>query len=140
MARSPDLKSVVRKDVRVRLPPSAPLSTIAATTLASPNVNSVLSVIKRRQRPLIAARDIAAYREFVQYGFGRWKPNLKMAFKTVFTLQAMEMVGPQLRFSITRDGHTIARRAMARFVSRFEALARRELSGVPQVSPARVVR
>src|ERR1041385_7490126 len=32
MARSRDLKSVVRKDVRVRLPPSAPLSTFATTT------------------------------------------------------------------------------------------------------------
>ena len=32
MADAADLKSVVRKDVRVRLPPSAPLSTVLATT------------------------------------------------------------------------------------------------------------
>src|ERR1043166_1428705 len=32
MADAADLKSVVRKDVRVRLPPSAPLSTFATTT------------------------------------------------------------------------------------------------------------
>ena len=31
MARSPDLKSVVRKDVRVRLPLSAPLSTFSTS-------------------------------------------------------------------------------------------------------------
>src|ERR1041385_3374797 len=100
MARSPDLKSVVRKDVRVRLPPSAPLSTIAATTLASPNVNSVLLAIKRRQRPLIAARDIATYREFVQYGFGRWKPNLKMAFKTVFTYKQWKWLARNFDFPL----------------------------------------
>src|SRR5215813_9194133 len=50
-----------------------------------PNVDSVLLSIKRRAQPLIEAQEVALYREFVEYGFGRWKPNLKLAFKNVFT-------------------------------------------------------
>src|SRR5215470_12483962 len=50
-----------------------------------PNVDSVLLSIKRRARPLIEAQEIALYREFVQYGFARWKPNLRLSFKNVFT-------------------------------------------------------
>lgn|GEM_PF-5810672 len=52
-----------------------------------PNVDSVLLSIKRRTNPLLEAQDVALYREFVQYGFARWKPNLKLAFKNVFTHQ-----------------------------------------------------
>jgi 23S rRNA (adenine-N6)-dimethyltransferase len=49
-----------------------------------PNVDSVLLRISRRPQPLID-RDVARYRDFVEYGFGRWKPNLRLAFKDVFT-------------------------------------------------------
>jgi len=50
-----------------------------------PNVDSVFLSIRRRTRSLIETRDVGSYRDFVQYGFGRWKPNLKLAFKNVFT-------------------------------------------------------
>jgi 23S rRNA (adenine-N6)-dimethyltransferase len=50
-----------------------------------PNVDSVLMQIKRRRHPLIDPPDAARYREFVEYGFGRWKPNVRLAFKDVFT-------------------------------------------------------
>lgn len=50
-----------------------------------PNVDSVLLSIKRRACPLIEIQDIASYRDFVQYGFGRWKPNLRLAFRRLFT-------------------------------------------------------
>lgn len=50
-----------------------------------PNVDSVLFRIKRRLHPLIDRQDVALYRGFVEYGFGRWKPNLRLAFKGVFT-------------------------------------------------------
>jgi 23S rRNA (adenine-N6)-dimethyltransferase len=65
-----------------------------------PNVDSVLLLIKRRQRPLIAVRDVAAYREFVRYGFGRWKPNLKLAFKDVFTYKQWKWLARNLDFPL----------------------------------------
>jgi 23S rRNA (adenine-N6)-dimethyltransferase len=50
-----------------------------------PNVNSVLLQIKRRSRSQIEVNEVAQYRAFVQYGFERWKPNLRLAFKKVFS-------------------------------------------------------
>jgi 16S rRNA A1518/A1519 N6-dimethyltransferase RsmA/KsgA/DIM1 with predicted DNA glycosylase/AP lyase activity len=50
-----------------------------------PAVDSVFLSISRRTQPLLETRDVGPYREFVQYGFGRWKPNLRLAFKNVFT-------------------------------------------------------
>ena len=61
-----------------------------------PNVDSVLLQIKRRNRPLIEARDVAPYRDFVRYGFGRWKPNLKLAFKNVFTYKQWKRLTREL--------------------------------------------
>ena len=65
-----------------------------------PNVDSVLLSIKRRTRPLIETRDAASYREFVQYGFGRWKPNLKLAFKHVFTYKQWKRLARDLDFPL----------------------------------------
>jgi 16S rRNA A1518/A1519 N6-dimethyltransferase RsmA/KsgA/DIM1 with predicted DNA glycosylase/AP lyase activity len=59
-----------------------------------PNVDSVLLRIKRRYRPLVD--DVAAYREFVEYGFGRWKPNLRLAFKKVFTYRQWKRLTREL--------------------------------------------
>ena len=61
-----------------------------------PNVDSVLLSIKRRTRPLIALQDVAPYRDFVQYGFGRWKPNLRLAFKNVFTYKQWKRLARDL--------------------------------------------
>ena len=65
-----------------------------------PNVDSVLFSIKRRASPLIQAEDVALYREFVQYGFTKWKPNLKLAFKNVFTYQQWKHLARDLDFPL----------------------------------------
>jgi 23S rRNA (adenine-N6)-dimethyltransferase len=65
-----------------------------------PNVDSVLLSITRRARPLIDAQDIAHYRDFVQYGFGRWKPNLRLAFKHVFTYREWKRLACALDYPL----------------------------------------
>jgi len=65
-----------------------------------PYVDSVLLSIKRRTRPLIETHEAASYRDFVQYGFGRWKPNLKLAFKNVFTYKQWKRLARDLHFPL----------------------------------------
>ncbi len=65
-----------------------------------PSVDSVLLSIKRRARPLIDVQDMALYREFVHYGFERWKPNLKLAFKNVFPYQQWKRLARDLEFPL----------------------------------------
>jgi 23S rRNA (adenine-N6)-dimethyltransferase len=65
-----------------------------------PAVDSVLLSIKRRTRPLIEMHEIASYRDFVQYGFGRWKPNLKSAFKSVFTYKQWKRLARDVQFPL----------------------------------------
>ena len=65
----------------------------------TPNVDSVLLSIKRRTRPLVE-QDVASYRDFVQYGFGRGKPTLKLAFKHVFTYQQWKHLARDFDFPL----------------------------------------
>lgn len=65
-----------------------------------PHVDSVLLSIKRRSRPLIETQDVARYRSFVEYGFGRWKPNLKLSFKNVFTYKQWKRLARDLDFPL----------------------------------------
>ena len=65
-----------------------------------PHVDSVFLSIKRRTRPLIEVQDVAFYRYFVQYGFGRWKPNLRLAFKNVFTYKQWKRMAHELDFPL----------------------------------------
>ena len=65
-----------------------------------PSVDSVLLSIKRRTRPLIETQDVISYRDFVQYGFGRWKPNLRLAFKNVFTYKQWKRLAHDLDFPL----------------------------------------
>jgi 16S rRNA A1518/A1519 N6-dimethyltransferase RsmA/KsgA/DIM1 with predicted DNA glycosylase/AP lyase activity len=65
-----------------------------------PKVDSVLLRIKRRTRRLIEPQDVAPYRDFVQYGFGRGKPNLKLAFKHVFTYKQWKHLARNLEFPL----------------------------------------
>ena len=65
-----------------------------------PNVDSVLLSIKRRARPLIETQDVASYRDFVQYGFGRWKPNLRLAFRPVFSYKQWKRMVHDLAFPL----------------------------------------
>lgn len=66
----------------------------------TPNVDSVLLSIKRRARPLIEAEDVGCYRDFVRYGFGRWKPNLRLAFRHVFTYKQWKRLSRDLHFPL----------------------------------------
>ncbi len=65
-----------------------------------PNVDSVLLSIKRRARPFIETQHIASYRNFVQYGFGSRKPNLRLAFKHVFTYKQWKRLARDLEFPL----------------------------------------
>ena len=65
-----------------------------------PNVDSVLLSIKRRTCPLIEMQHVASYRDFVQYGFGKWKPNLRLAFKNVFTYKQWKRLARDLDFPL----------------------------------------
>ena len=65
-----------------------------------PNVDSVLVSIKRRASPLIDAHDVSPYRDFVRYGFERWKPNLRLALKNVFTYQQWKRLARDLDFPL----------------------------------------
>lgn|SRR5215213_3816563 len=65
-----------------------------------PNVDSVLLSIKRRACPLIERQDRASYRDFVQYGFGRWKPNLRLAFRHFFTYKQWKRLARDHRFPL----------------------------------------
>ena len=65
-----------------------------------PNVDSVLVSIKRRASPFIDAQDVPLYREFVRYGFERWKPNLRLTFKNVFTYQQWKHLAHDLDFPL----------------------------------------
>ena len=65
-----------------------------------PNADSVLLEIKRHVNPVIAPQDVASYREFVHYGFGRCKPNLKLAFKKIFTYRQWKHFAKDLEFPL----------------------------------------
>ena len=66
-----------------------------------PNVDSVLLSIRRRTRSLLETRDVGPYRDFVQYGFGRWKPNLRLAYKNVFTYKQWKRLARDLDIPLT---------------------------------------
>ena len=65
-----------------------------------PNVDSVFLSIKRRTHPLIETHDVDLYRDFVQYGFGRWKPNLRLAFKKVFSYKQWKRLTRELKIPL----------------------------------------
>jgi 16S rRNA A1518/A1519 N6-dimethyltransferase RsmA/KsgA/DIM1 with predicted DNA glycosylase/AP lyase activity len=65
-----------------------------------PNVDSVLLSIRRRARPVIATTEIAHYQDFVEYGFARWKPHLRLAFKNVFTYKQWKHLARKLDFPL----------------------------------------
>jgi 23S rRNA (adenine-N6)-dimethyltransferase len=65
-----------------------------------PDVDSVLLRVARRRAPVLQKEDAALYREFVQYGFGRWKRYLRLAFKRVFTYRQWKCLSQELRFPL----------------------------------------
>ena len=65
-----------------------------------PHVDSVLLRIKKRPSPLIQKEDISLYSNFIRYGFGRWKHNLKLIFKPIFTYPQWKHVSQDLYFPL----------------------------------------
>jgi 23S rRNA (adenine-N6)-dimethyltransferase len=65
-----------------------------------PKVDSVLLKIKRLPVPLIRSEDMASFRDFVQFGFGRWKRDLKSAYKSVFSYNRWKRLARELGFPL----------------------------------------
>ena len=65
-----------------------------------PHVDSVLLRIKKRPSPLVQKEDVSLYRSFIYYGFGRWKHNLKLIFKPIFTYPQWKHVSKDLCFPL----------------------------------------
>jgi 23S rRNA (adenine-N6)-dimethyltransferase len=65
-----------------------------------PSVDSVLLCIKKRSPPLIGEGDFDSYRRFIQYGFGKWRKNLKCIFKSVFTYAQWKHLSHELGFAL----------------------------------------
>ena len=68
--------------------------------LPAPRVDSVLLHIRKHCPPLVGKEDTSLYRHFVRFGFGRWKKNLKLAFKPIFTYEQWKRLSRDLRFPI----------------------------------------
>ncbi len=65
-----------------------------------PSVDSVLLSIKRRRHSLLATKDVAPFRDFVQYGFKRWKPNLRLAYKHIVTYKQWKRLARDVGFPL----------------------------------------
>jgi len=65
-----------------------------------PHVDSVLLHIKKHPCPLIHKEDISLYRSFICYGFGKWKHNLKLIFKPIFTYPQWKYLSKHLYFPL----------------------------------------
>lgn len=65
-----------------------------------PGVDSVFLQIKKRPWPLVQKADISLYHTFIRYGFGRWKHNLKLIFKPIFTYPQWKHLSRDLCFPL----------------------------------------
>ena len=88
-----------------------------------PSVDSVLLSINRRDRPLIQTQDVTPFRDFVQYGFGRWKPNLKLAYKHVFTYKQWKRLARELGFPLNATPTELSFEQWLELYRRFRKLA-----------------
>ena|ERR1700752_604039 len=65
-----------------------------------PHVDSVLLRIKKRPSLIVQTEDISLYHSFIRYGFGRWKHNLKLIFKPIFTYPQWKHLSKDLCFPL----------------------------------------
>jgi 23S rRNA (adenine-N6)-dimethyltransferase len=65
-----------------------------------PSVDSVLLKISKRQIPLIEGKDKLLFESFIKYAFHRWKSNLKLSLKTIFTFKQWRKLCRANNFSI----------------------------------------
>lgn len=68
--------------------------------IPAPDVDSVLLHIRKRSQPLILEEDLCLYRDFVRFGFGRWKKNLKLTFKPIFTYEQWRRLSRDFHFPL----------------------------------------
>ncbi len=65
-----------------------------------PGVDSVLLHVKKHQPALLNGQQIGLYQAFVRYGFGRWRRNLRLALKSLFTYKQWKRMSKDLCFSM----------------------------------------
>ena len=65
-----------------------------------PHVDSVLLRIKKRPQWLVQKEDISLYRNFICYGFSKWKHSLKLIFKPIFTYSQWKHLSKDLCFPL----------------------------------------
>ena len=63
-----------------------------------PDVDSVMLRIKRRETSLVD--DASLFGRFVEYGFVRYKPNLRLAYKNVFTYKQWKRLAQDMGFEL----------------------------------------
>ncbi len=81
-----------------------------------PDVDSVMLRITRRRHPVA---DESGYYDLVDYGFNRYKRNLRLAFKKVFSYKAWKRISRELGFGINATPTELSFR---QWVGLYEAL------------------
>jgi len=61
-----------------------------------PNVDTVLVEFKKKEEPLIEEKLIQEYRDFVIYGYNRWKATILQAFDKVFSYKQQKIIEKNL--------------------------------------------
>lgn len=72
-----------------------------------PRVEVVLLQITKRATPLVQKTEEKAYTDFIRYAFGRWKKNLKIGMKELFTYTQWKRLAKDFNFSITATPHEL---------------------------------
>src|SRR3989339_1826522 len=62
-----------------------------------PMVDAVLLVLKKRDKPLVRAKDRQMWRDFVVYGYNQWKPTILGAFVKVFSHEQRQKLEKKIR-------------------------------------------
>jgi 23S rRNA (adenine-N6)-dimethyltransferase len=63
-------------------------------------VDSVLLKISKRLTPLIEVKERLLFESFIKYAFHRWKSNLKLSLKTIFTFKQWKKLSHNNNFSV----------------------------------------
>ena len=61
-----------------------------------PNVDTVLVEFKKKEEPLIEEKLIQEYRDFVIYGYNKWKATISQAFNKVFSYKQQKIIKKNL--------------------------------------------
>ena len=91
-----------------------------------PSVAAVLLRVQRRPVPLVEDRHALLYRRFVNYGFSGWKPNLRIAYRSLYTHVQWKRLSADLGFS---PDATCTRLTLDQWLGLFRFMVR----GVPEL-------